>query len=123
MVDLLLVAVTLLLVVSCKKEKISFDPQLLYGKWVSGSEFWRYDDDGKGVTWDTADDVHEDEAQLFKWIYDDYDNSLTHVHWMEMTQEWTVPRVYTITMLDNTDLVYEDKFGKSYSFKKITDSI
>lgn len=113
----------LMLVVSCDDIVNSYDPQLLHGKWVSGSEFWRYDDDGTGVTWDTADDVHEDEAQMFKWEYDDSDKSLTHIHWMEMTQEWTVPRVYTITWLSDAELVYVDKFGKSYSFKKLTDSL
>lgn len=121
--SLLLVAAMLLLVVSCNDDKQSFDPQLFYGKWVSGSEFWRYDDDGKGATWDTADDVHEDEAQLFKWEYVDENNTLTHIHWMEMTQDWTVPREYRVTVLDSTNLVYSDKFGKVYSFIKIAESL
>lgn len=115
---IILFSALLFSIASCGKDKKSFDPDLLLGKWSRGSEYWRYDSNGKGVTWDTADDVHEDEAQAFKWDYDDDDNTLTHIHWMEMTQEWTVPRVYTITELDEKSLVYEDKFGKVYSFIK-----
>lgn len=117
----LLLPAVLFLMVACKKEKEnpSFDSNLLLGKWVSGSEFYRYDSDSTGVYWDTADDVHEEEAQPFKWSYDDEDNSLTHIHWMEMTQDWTVPRVYTVVTLNDSCLVYKDKSGKSYSFTKI----
>ncbi|MBQ6956748.1 MAG: hypothetical protein IJP80_09065 [Bacteroidales bacterium] len=111
-----LVSALLLLTVSCKKDK--FDPDLLIGKWVNGSEYYRYDNGNTGVTWDVADDVHEDEAQAFKWEYDAKENTLTHIHWMEMTQDWTVPRVYTITELNNNSLKYTDKFGKTYSFTK-----
>lgn len=119
---ILLFAALSILVVSCGKIDVSFDPQKLIGKWVSDTEYWRYDNDGTGVTWDTSDDVTEEEAQAFKWEYNAADNSLTHIHWMEMTQEWTVPRVYTIMKLNDSSLVYIDKFGKSYSFNKISDS-
>ena len=111
----------ILMMVSCGKEtKESFDSSLLPGKWNSGTEYYRYDSDGTGVYWDSADDVHEEEAQAFKWSYDDSDNSLTLIHWMEMTQDWTVPRVYTIKQLDQSKLVYEDRFGETYSFDRIT---
>lgn len=122
--SLLFVSLALLItLVSCGKDiKKSFDSSLLPGKWNRGTEFYRYDTDGTGVYWDTADDVSEDEAQAFKWSYDDSDNSLTLVHWMEMTQDWTVPRVYTIKQLDQSKLVYDDRFGETYSFVRITET-
>lgn len=115
----LLVVALLFMMVSCVKEFKSFDPALFHGKWVNGTEYWRYDTDSTGVTWDEGEDVHESEAQPFKWEYNNFDNSLTHIHWMEMTQDWTVPRVYTVTELNDSILQYTDKFGKSYSFSKI----
>lgn len=114
-----MITTLLLIAVSCEKEKKSFDPTLFHGKWVNGTEYWRYDTDSTGVTWNTGEDVHENEAQPFKWEYNDFDNSLTHIHWMEMTNDWTVPRVYTVTDLNDSILQYEDKFGKSYSFTRI----
>ena len=50
--------------------------------------------------------------------FNQLDRSLTHVHWMEMTQDWTVPRVYTVTTLNDSLLEYNDRFGKSYSFTR-----
>ena len=120
----MLASAVLLAVVSCTKDNNdinnAIDPKLYFiGKWVNGSEFYKYDTDSTGFYWDTIDDVHEDEAQPFKWEYNKKDKSLTHIHWMEMTQEWTVPRVYTVVTLNDSCLVYKDKFGKSYSFTKI----
>ena len=48
-------------------DDVFFDSSLLIGKWESDGEYYRYDADGTGVTWDTKEDVHEDEAQAFKW--------------------------------------------------------
>ena len=107
-----------LLLSSCVDD-VFMDPTLLIGKWESDGEFYRYDSDGTGVTWDTKDDVYEDEAQPFKWEFNQLDRSLTHIHWMEMTQDWTVPRVYTVTTLNDSVLKYDDRFGKSYSFTRV----
>ena len=107
-----------LLLSSCVDD-VFMDPTLLIGKWESDGEFYHYDSDGTGVTWDTKDDVYEDEAQPFKWEFNQLDRSLTHIHWMEMTQDWTVPRVYTVTTLNDSVLKYDDRFGKSYSFTRV----
>ena len=114
----LLFSAMCLLLSSCVDD-VFMDPTLLIGKWESDGEFYRYDSDGTGVTWDTKDDVYEDEAQPFKWEFNQLDRSLTHIHWMEMTQDWTVPRVYTVTMLNDSVLKYDDRFGKSYSFTRV----
>ncbi|HOQ58019.1 MAG TPA: hypothetical protein PKZ18_01735 [Bacteroidales bacterium] len=98
---------------SCITES-EYDSSLLIGKWVSGTEYYRYNEDGTGLTWDTADDVTEQEAQAFTWtlVY----STLTHMHILEVGG--VVPKVYTVTELTATSLKYEDEFGKTYSFTK-----
>jgi hypothetical protein len=99
---------------ACKPDK-SFDSALLIGKWSQGTEFYRYDRDGKGATWDTADDVTEEEAQTFSWTLEK--DLLTLLHDMEMGES-KVPKYYTVTVLDDKTLTYKDDFGKSFTFKK-----
>ncbi len=99
---------------SCKKEE-SFDEVLLYGKWKQGTLYYKYSADHKGSTWDTADDVTEEEAQPFTWTLDNSD--LTQIHIMEMGPG--VPKSYTVTELTATSLKYHDDFNKSYSFLKV----
>ncbi|TVR42994.1 MAG: hypothetical protein EA394_02220 [Bacteroidia bacterium] len=105
-----------LLMVSCEKEQI-FDETLLTGKWQSGTLFYRYFSDGSGYTWDTSDDVTEEEAQDFTWTL--VKSELTHLHIMEIGG--VVPRVYTVTELTATTLKYRDDFGRTYSFIKVFD--
>ncbi len=102
------------LIVSCETEEESFDEALLIGKWKSGTLYYKYYDDGSGATWDTGDDVTEEEAQEFTWTLEH--SELTHIHIMEMGG--VVPKVYTLTELTATTLKYKDDFDKSYSFTK-----
>jgi hypothetical protein len=104
------------LLASCEKEEQFFDESLLIGKWQSGTLFYKYLDDGSGGTWDEADDVTEEEAQLFTWTL--VESELTHIHILEMGG--TVPKVYTVTELTETSLKYKDDFGKSFSFTKVS---
>jgi hypothetical protein len=112
---LVLCVVVALLFVACDTlvEK-SFDKTLLYGKWQSNTLFYKYMSDGSGATWDTADDVTEAEAQKFTWTL--VASELTHIHVLEMGG--TVPKVYTVTELTDSTLIYEDDFGKIFSFDK-----
>ena len=116
---LLVAFATMLLLASCKEKEDPIDISLLPGKWVTGTEYWRYDTDGRGATWDTKDDVSEDEAQAFKWEYDEAERGLTVIHWSEMSQDWLVPKAYTIKSLSATDLQYEDRFGQTFSFSRV----
>lgn len=93
----------------------SFDETLLYGKWQSGTLFYKYLADGSGATWNTADDVTEAEAQNFTWTL--VQSELTQNHIMEIGG--TVPKIYTITELTDSTLIYNDDFGKNFSFKKV----
>ena len=96
-----------------------FDQTLLIGRWQSGTLHYRYDTGGAGVTWDTADDVTEAEAQAFTWTL--VKSDLTHIHVTEMGLDGTrvgIPKVYTVEKLTTTQLVYSDAFGARYSFTK-----
>ncbi len=106
--------VVALVLVSCEKEE-DFDESLLVGKWKSGQLFYRYFINGTGYTWDEGDDVREDEAQNFTWTL--VRSELTHIHVLEIGG--TVPKVYTVTELTLTRLIYKDEFGKSHSFTRV----
>ena len=103
-----------ILAVSCETEPVSFDESLLYGKWRSGTLFYKYLADGTGGTWDTSDDVTEEEAQAFTWTLINAD--LTQNHILEIGG--TVPKAYTVTELTTTTLKYHDDFD-SYSFTRV----
>lgn len=95
-----------------RKEK--FDKTLMSGYWVSGTIHEFYRADGTGYTWDTADDVTEEEAQPFTWTLEK--STLTQIHQMEMGGN--VPKTYTVTKLNATMLEYHDDYGKYYTFTK-----
>ncbi len=102
---------------SCQKDNpISFDETLLYGKWQSGTVFYKYLSDYTGTTWDTADDQVDGEGLSFTWSLDNSD--LTQIYVLELGG--SVPKVYTVTVLNATTLTYHDSFGKSYTFTKVS---
>jgi len=99
---------------SCQKEPDTvFDESLLIGKWVSGTVHYKYLSDHNGTTWDTADDVTEDEGLPFTWTLDK--SELKQIH---ILVGGSVPKVYTVTELTATTLKYKDSLGSSYSFTK-----
>ncbi len=101
---------------SCTTNETMFDQSLLIGKWVSGTEYYRYDSTGSGVTWDTADFVTEAEGQAYTWTL--VNAELTHIHILQ-TGGGGVPKVYTVTELTATTLKYKDDFGKAFSYTKV----
>ena len=107
---------------SCKKEvnsssqKVLTFEELIIGKWVTNNTlFYKYAADSTGSTWDTSDDVTEAEAQKFTWNIKK--SVLTQTHIMEIGGN--VPKVYTITSLNSTSLVYKDDFGNVTTFTKV----
>ncbi|MBR4230409.1 MAG: hypothetical protein IKR83_06825 [Bacteroidales bacterium] len=91
----------------------------LYGCWVkNGSqEYWRYLDDGTGVTWDEADDITEEESNLrFEWTV--AGDVLTHVFHGEQGNQ-SVPKVYTIKGISPSAMSWEDDYGQSYTLIKV----
>ncbi|MBO7724597.1 MAG: lipocalin family protein [Paludibacteraceae bacterium] len=119
-------ALVLVAISSCTPKESEFDEMLLIGKWErlspfsdeekTGYEYYRYDVGGVGVTWDTYDDVTEDEAQEFKWTL--LKSDLTLKHKIEVTGEYEVPKVYTVIELTSTKLVYKDD-RDTYDFSKV----
>ncbi|MBO5974924.1 MAG: lipocalin family protein [Paludibacteraceae bacterium] len=114
-------------VISCSDITSEFDESLLIGKWERpspfsdeenfGYEYYRYDIGGIGASWDTTDDVTEAEAQEFKWTLIKSDLTLTHK--IETTDQYGIPKVYTVIKLTTTELVYKDDFGITYEFTKV----
>ena len=107
----------LLAMVSCLPEDFApdFSVSDIYGKWQSGSLFYRYDYGYQGVTWDTADDVTEAEGQRFTWEIMGED--MTHIYVMEMGA--SIPKTYVIDELTPEVLRYHDAYGKYYQFYKV----
>lgn len=112
----LLISLALIaLLASCSTfETKTFDKALIYGKWQSAKEYWVYDANGTGHTWDEADDVTEAEAQQFVWEIEG--NALHVTHIGEMGEQ--IPKDYTLTELTSTTLSYKDGYGKSFTFTK-----
>ena len=104
-----------------------FDKAKLVGKWQEGSVFERYYDTvfervlasgdtvrANGVTWDEADDITEEEGQLFNWTLTG--STLKHEH---IGTFIIVPKLYTITTIDERELVYDDDYGVKHYFIKV----
>lgn len=107
---------TAILLSNCGGDTIIIDEDLIIGRWKSGSLYEVYEQGGSGYTWDEADDVTEDERQQFEWSISD-NNILTQIHLMEMGGR--IPKVYNITQLTNTSLVYEDNYGVKHYFIRV----
>lgn len=91
-----------------------FDVTKLYGRWQEGSVYERYDSTGWGATWDMNDVDDEEDAQLFKWSLEG--STLVHEHVGVFV---TVPKIYTVTTLNEAELAYEDDYGTSRHFSKV----
>jgi hypothetical protein len=93
---------------------------MMIGKWrrpvvtQDGYDCYRYDTGGKGVTWDTSDDVTEEEAQAFDWSLNGANLMLTHKG--EMGQ--VIPKSYTVITLNSTTLSYKNEYGEKFTFSK-----
>lgn len=104
-----------------------YDASMLYGKWQEGTVFEHYYSSNiervlangdtvqvNGTTWDEGDDVSEDEAQLFNWTLTG--STLKHEHVGTFVM---VPKIYTVTSLTSSELVYKDDYGTSHHFSKV----
>ena len=102
-----------LLLCSCtekiKKEQESFSSVDLIGKWCvdNSQEYWRYDSDGTGLTWDESQDVHEDDETTgkFKWILDG--DMLQHIFTGDEVNQ-AVVQDYTLISLNSSVLRWND---------------
>lgn len=93
-----------------------YDTDMLIGLWQSGTLFYRYNEDGSGVTWDTADDVQELEGSKFTWEV----NKKRFIHYHQMEINGTIiPKTYNITKLDLMNLEYQDDYDVKNVFIKV----
>ena len=115
-----LASIVLILFSSCETP-VTFDETLLIGQWnrpstlTDGQDCYRYNADYTGATWDTGEVAVEEEAQPFTWSLEGA--VLTQVHQGEMGQ--VVPKVYTLTTLNDSTLSYKDDYGVSATFIKV----
>ncbi len=113
------VSAILITMASCVEIPENIDTTLLPGKWQDDTLFEVYNEDGTGYTWDTKDDITEEEAQTFSWeIEEEY--CLIQYHNME-SSEAVVPKTYTIEVLSNTALEYSDSYGVTHSFERVVE--
>ena len=93
---------------------------VLVGRWKTDVEepwFEVYNPDGTGKQWDTADDVHEDEADTFEWYFEGRVLNKT-IHFQQTGN--IVFRAYDITTLSDTRLEYNnDNFKESVSLIRV----
>lgn len=96
-------------------EEKHFDVKLLFGEWVEGTVHDKYYEDGNGYSWDTSDDISEEEASPFEWRLS-YDTlQLNHLLWNGAI----VPKVYIVTTLDSIQLdYYEFNTGVTHHYNK-----
>ncbi|MBQ0129159.1 MAG: hypothetical protein KBT57_04905 [bacterium] len=97
-------------------ENTDVDANQIYGKWRDGTVYERYDSDGTGVTWDTADDVTEAEAQPFSWTLNG--TRLLQEHQL-VEMGAVLPKVYTVTKLDPNNFNYVDDYGFGHNFVRV----
>lgn len=97
--------------------KLTVDETMLVGKWSAQDnpqEFWRYDKDHTGETWDQSEDVQEGEGTHYNWSVTE--DQLQIDLYGEMGQH--VYKDYTVTYQTRDSLVWKDLYGNSRSFTR-----
>ena len=97
--------------------KLTVDETMLVGKWSAQDnpqEFWRFDSDHAGETWDQSEDVQEGEGIHYNWSVTG--DQLQIDNYGEMGQH--VYKDYTVTYQTRDSLVWKDLYGNSRSFTR-----
>ena len=116
---LLLLAFMPMLLVSCTEEvkPVEVNDSLLIGKWqkeTNMQEYWRYDADSTGETWDESEDVQEGEGIKFNWTT--VEDQLRLDFYGEMGQH--VYYDYTVVTQTESRLEWKDIYGNKQVFLK-----
>lgn len=91
---------------------------MIVGLWQKdGHVYYRFNADGTGHTWDTNDDLTEDEASLFNW--EAYDKAILMTHKMKL--RGIVPRYYELDRLNNFDLRFHDTYTE-YAMERVEEA-
>ncbi|MBR6991409.1 MAG: hypothetical protein IKH97_04220 [Bacteroidales bacterium] len=115
----LLLAFMPMLLVSCTEEvkPVEVNDSLLIGKWqkeTNMQEYWRYDADSTGETWDESEDVQEGEGIKFNWSTEE--DQLRLDFYGEMGQH--VYYDYTVVTQTESRLEWKDIYGNKQVFLK-----
>ena len=115
----LLLAFVPLLFVGCVPEvkPVEVNDSLLVGKWQKESnpqEYWRYDAEYTGETWDESEDVQEGEGTKFNWSTEE--DQLRLDLYGEMGQH--VYYDYTVITQTASRLEWKDVYGNKQTFVK-----
>ena len=94
---------------------IEFDADLIPGLWREDDLYYRYNEDGTGVTWDVAEDVQEDEGTEVEWKLEH--DLFTHLYHMEIGG--IIPKVFNMKVLELDYMEYEDDYGVNHKFTKV----
>ena len=116
---MLLLAFVPMLLVSCTEEvkPVEVNDSLLIGKWqkeTNMQEYWRYDADSTGETWDESEDVQEGEGIKFNWSTEE--DQLRLDFYGEMGQH--VYYDYTVVTQTESRLEWKDIYGNKQVFLK-----
>lgn len=116
---LLLLAFMPMSLVSCTEEvkPVEVNDSLLIGKWqkeTNMQEYWRYDADSTGETWDESEDVQEGEGIKFNWSTEE--DQLRLDFYGEMGQH--VYYDYTVVTQTESRLEWKDIYGNKQVFLK-----
>ena len=93
-----------------------YDTDLIIGLWQSGTLFYRFNEDGTGATWNSADDVTELEGSKFTWEVSK--SRFIHYHQMEVNDA-IIPKAYDIIKLDLMNMEIEDDYNVKTAFIKV----
>lgn len=114
----------LLSLAGCRKhdDPIVVQESEVYGLWQKAGtqEFWRYNSDHTGVTWDLADDISEEESNLaYTWSLEQ-SNKLRMVASGAQGNQF-VPKSYSITEISSSSMKWDDGYGLSYTLNKVVE--
>ena len=123
-VYIVLLAFGALMAAACGRSEIhiNVNDDELVGLWQkeNSQEYWRYNEDYSGVTWDEAEDITEEESNLvYTWSVTDGD-VLRHVFTGAEANQ-AVPKVYTVKEISSVAMTWEDDYGMRYRLVKVKD--
>jgi outer membrane biogenesis lipoprotein LolB len=116
----LLLVAAFSLVGCTEKTELVINKDDLVGKWQATdrpTEFWRYNADGTGKTWDEGDDVYEDDTVgVLHFVWTTVMSHLELDYAGEMGQH--AFENYTVTHQTPDSLVWKDLYGDYRTFVK-----
>lgn len=104
-------------------DDIQLQPEQFTGLWAKENntyEYWRFNNDLTGVTWDETPDSETGEPEMTEEesnlkYYWKVDRNLLMFRWEGLMENQNVPRYYYIRSIDSLRIVGEDDYGLSFT--------